>query len=139
MNYIFLIVVAILLGNLQIIFDIIYMGISNYYGSDIKLSLAVFYTLHPLSYMFIFFVYAYSHPNVEKTFKDKLKYFWLAPLFALLMFTWLLPYFGCLHKIFVKAGRLGSNERMRMFSMENTFWIAILNETIIYTLPVFIT
>jgi len=139
MNFIVLIVIAIFLGNLESLLHIIYLGTTNWFSTALKLSNAVFVVIHPLSYSFIFFVYTLTHPSAEKTFKDKLKYLFLAPLFAFLMYFRLLPYLWFVHRWFIMLSWIGSTQKMRMLSMENLFWISIINEFILQTLPIFIT
>jgi len=108
MNFVVLIVAAILLGNLESLLHIIYLGVTNWFSTALKLSHAVFVVIHPLSYSFIFFVYTAAHPNSEKTFTQKIKYLLLAPLFGFLMYFWMLPYLWFVHKWFIKLSWIGS-------------------------------
>ena len=102
MNYIFLIIVSIFLGNLQTLLDIIYVATSNFYGSDLLLFHVLFVILHPLAYAFVFLMYTLPHPNAEQHWKDKLKYWLISPLFAVLMYLRILPYIHPLYKLFMK-------------------------------------
>jgi hypothetical protein len=122
MNYIFLIILGISIGNLELLVDLLYLIFTPWYTRGLRLSMIIWFVIHPMAYGFLFMVYGLSHPNSEKSFKEKLKYIYAAPVYSALMVFRVLPFFSAVHTWFTKTFKLNHKENgMRMYSHENCF------------------
>lgn len=150
---IIIIIIGVIFGNLENIFNMIYVGTTPFgsEAADLQKACITFIILQPLWYGFLFFMYGLAHQDDvahdedliqeddddERTLlliKKKAKYFLVSPLYSLLMYTKLLPAINKLHISFVRVFKI-DHEMFLLLSSENCFQVQIFTEFFLQTLP----
>ena len=136
MNITLFLTIGAILGVLDWITDIIYVGVTDFKYNGIKMAGIGFILLQPMLLCFLFAVYGLTHPNADKDWKVRMKYLYLSPLFCLLMYFKLLPTYQKLYNWFSRRFKIDiEDNNMAMFSIESFYRIQIFIELFLQNIP----
>lgn len=139
MNITLFLIIGAVLGVLDWFTDILYTGITDFSYKGIKMAAVGFILLQPMLLGFLFAVYGLTHPHADKDWKVRIKYLYLSPLFAVLMYFKLLPTFSKIHSWFSRQFKIDiEDNNMGMFTIESFYRIQIFIELFLQNIPMMV-
>ena len=126
---------GVVVGVLDIISDFVYLGSAEFESPSFKNAVLAFCLLQPLWYLFLCLFYGLAHPDSSAEERSRARFFYISPLYTLLIWFKVLPGSKRVYNWFTGAFNLADESNLRMFTLENSFRVQVFSEVFLQALP----